>query len=264
MKTALITNIVYVNKKRKFQEELIGLPLPKHHCFERIINSEFDSPSNQSPENEGFQTCMIHEDTEREMSDNGSGYESAKDSNSFVTYSDSATSVYGEAKCNPDFVKTSVYDQPSTSSGNCGSSSFQNTLYSLDSRIVTNMGAGKEELTFMSIGHPHHKKGKSQEYHNLEEHLLEFQDLIDYPCSDYELDGMEQCKDKDLEDMPYSNEMNPNVFVLSSGRWSVDRGNSVVWKFYALRIDDQHLSMLCHCICICMPPLFFSSFVSYI
>jgi hypothetical protein len=79
---------------------------------------------------------------------------------------------------------------------------------------------------------PHHDG--LQAFQNLEEQLLEFYNEVDYTCSGYGNDSIEQyCTDKELEDIPFSNGVNPNMYVLSSGRWSVNQGNlRTGWEVY--------------------------------
>ncbi|KAK9290267.1 hypothetical protein L1049_008434 [Liquidambar formosana] len=243
---ALITNIVYINKKRKFQAEQLGLPLSKHKCCKQIFSSECESPLNKNPEAEDFCTHIINGKTEGEVSDDGSEPESGKDSNSFAADSDSAMSVYNEIKFGPEYAKTSANDQLSTSSLNWGSSSFKNTLCSMDSRTVKNMGTGKEKLIFTGGEHnsPHHDGG-FQVCQNLEEQLLEFGNHVGYSCSVYDNDSIEHCTDEELDDMLYSNGVNSNNYVLSSGRWSVNQEAQLGTKKPTIDQEfEQYFSML--------------------
>uniref|UniRef100_A0A5B7B6Q7 Uncharacterized protein n=1 Tax=Davidia involucrata TaxID=16924 RepID=A0A5B7B6Q7_DAVIN len=242
----LHSNMVYWNKKRKFQGEQLGLPLSKHKCWDRKFNSECDFPSNESLEAEDFHISIIKGKTDVGARDDGLDQESAKDSNSFAGDTDSAMSVSGEAKNDSEYANSCPYDHPSTSSRDCGSSSFKNSLYSLDSRLVTKSGVDKQEPPYIGREHnsPHHDFGLHTSL-NLDEHLLEFGNQIDYSCSEQGNDSIEQCTDKELEDLLYSSGPNSNNYVLSSGRWSVNQETQPGTK--KLTIDkefEQYFSML--------------------
>ncbi|KAA8518919.1 hypothetical protein F0562_016307 [Nyssa sinensis] len=125
-------------------------------------------------------------------------------------------SVSGEAKNESEYVNSCPYDRPSTSSGDWG----------------------REHNS------PHH----DFELHpslNFDEHLLEFGNQIDYSCSEHGNDSIEQCMDKELEGFLYSNGVNSNNYVLSSGRWSANQETQPGTK--KLTIDkefEQYFSML--------------------
>ena len=139
------------------------------------------------------------------MVDDESEPESAKGSNSFGGDSDSAMSTYDEAKLQPEYAKPYLFNMPSTSS--------DYTHYSL--------GSSKDTLASLSGGHPPtHRDGLQAS----EEEHREFGNHVDYNCLEYG-ESIEQCTDKELEDILYSNGVNPNTYVLSSGRWEVNQGN---------------------------------------
>lgn len=59
---------------------------------------------------------------------------------------------------------------------------------------------------------------------NHEEHFLGLGNCTDKMFSEYAKDNIEECIDKELEDIYHSKLENPNTYVLSSGRWKVDQG----------------------------------------
>ena len=129
---------------------------------------------------------------------NRSEPESVKDSNSYAEDSDSSTSMYAESKMEPEFAKTC--DRTSSSS---------------DDSTMLKAICSKEEC------------GDAQAFLNHEEQLLEFGSHEEYLASEYGEESLDQCTDKELEDILYANGLNSNVYVLSSGRWSVNQGSFV-------------------------------------
>ncbi|XP_057460789.1 protein FAR-RED-ELONGATED HYPOCOTYL 1-LIKE isoform X1 [Actinidia eriantha] len=240
----LQSSIVYLNKKRKFQAEVLGLPLPKHKCWDRSFSSEYDSRSNENLNIEDFDLQTTKGKSVGGANDYESDRESAKDSNSLGGYMDSATSV-SEDKIQSEDPRTRPFDRPSTSYLNMGSSSFKNSLYSLD-RTVTKSGADRVQSPYIGGDYtsPHNNFGLHTCL-NFDEHLLELRTHIDYNCLEHENDSMELCKHKEPEDMLYSDETPQNNYVLSSGRWSVNQENQSTSK--KLTIDkefEQYFSML--------------------
>ncbi|ONI03456.1 hypothetical protein PRUPE_6G257800 [Prunus persica] len=185
-------------KKRKFQAEQLGLPIPKHKCWERIFPSDEPvSMFDENPEVKNMQTCATKGKVERVILDGGSESESGKGSNSFAGDSDSATSVYVEAKLEPVYAMACLNDRPSTSYVN-------------------------------EVHQPTYPDGEIQAFENYDEHLQEFGNQVDYIFSEYGDDCIEQCKDKEFEDVIYPIGSNTNKYILSSGRWSVNQDNSDV------------------------------------
>ncbi|KAG6640078.1 protein FAR-RED ELONGATED HYPOCOTYL 1-like [Carya illinoinensis] len=79
----------------------------------------------------------------------------------------------------------------------------------------------KDKLAFLSGEHPSHHD-ELQAFQNLEEHLVDFCDQVDYTSSGYGNNCIEQPTDNELEDILLSHRINPtNMYVLSSGRWTV-------------------------------------------
>lgn len=165
---------------------------------------------------QSISTSLIKVKTREQIAEDRPEDELGKDSNSFSVDFDSATSVYGEAEIEPEFAKSYLYNRPSTSI-NCGTETVKDAKYPLDSLTVVKDHSGSGELAFLQ------HDGGIQVLQNHEDHLLEFGNDADYINSEY--GDMEQCTDKGLEDILYSNGLNPNKYVLSSGRWTVNQGN---------------------------------------
>ncbi|KAF8402940.1 hypothetical protein HHK36_011033 [Tetracentron sinense] len=239
---AFRANVVDLNKKRKLQDEQLGLPLSKHKCLDRSYSSEHESPFAEDPEaDEVFNTCIIKENFEKGHGDEGSEPESEKDSNSFAEDSDFAMSANAERKFEPDYPKTYRYDQPSTSSGSCGSNSFKNTVSSFVGKTIMETNAGKE-IFMDSEPNPMNL----EEFLNTEDQLPGFGKYTNYICSEYRNGEIEQCSDEDPEDMMlYSNGVTSNMYVLSSGRWSVNQENQVSVRKPTIDQEfEQYFSML--------------------
>ncbi|XWS43736.1 hypothetical protein CRYUN_Cryun16bG0129300 [Craigia yunnanensis] len=204
-------NIVDLNKKRKLEAELLGLPVSKHQCWKRNLSSK--PPTFGSiPEVEGFSPCTF-------KGKGGAVYDvsktgSAKDSNSFAEDSDSAMSVHAEAnKFGTEDAKYLLYDRASSSSSDWGSSS-QGSLYSSNGTTVASRGAEKEVLS---------SPADVELAENIEESLVEYGSHIDYIYSGYRNYTIEQYQDKEIEEILNSDGANSNAYVLSSGRWGVNQ-----------------------------------------
>lgn len=227
-----MVSVLNTLKKRKLQAEQLGLPIPKHKCWDRDAAS--DGPVSIFYGN--------HKETKGKTKglamDEGSEPESAKDSNSIAEDSDSATSAYNGARMEAEYVKT--YNTPSSSSLSYGTDSLENTNSPLDSFLnAAKTNSSKEELAFATQrDYSSQHEERMQAYLNLEEQLLEFGNHGEYNTTEYVDESLEQCTDKELEDILYANGSNPNVYVLSSGRWSVDQG-----KFWVLQGKSLHLSL---------------------
>ncbi|XVF76655.1 hypothetical protein PTKIN_Ptkin13bG0284000 [Pterospermum kingtungense] len=204
-------NIVDLNKKRKLEAQQLGLPVSKHHCLIQRFSSK-PSAFRIIAELEGFSpsTFKGKGGALYNVSETGS----AKDSNSFAEDSDSAMSVYPEGKTGKDDAKHLLYDSASFSSSDLGSSS-QVFHDSSDGTTVASRGVEKEVLSSHD--------GEPELAENLEESLVEFGDHIDYIYSGYGNYIIDQYQDKEIEEILNSKGANPNVYVLSSGRWSVNQ-----------------------------------------
>ncbi|KAM7262926.1 hypothetical protein ACFE04_000609 [Oxalis oulophora] len=181
---ALHIGIVELSRKRKLQEDQLGLPSPKHKC------SFLAKPAVIFNKN-GVGREDSSEISESEISvENESEAESAK-SNSFAGDSDCVMSGYSESK----------YDQ--------GTSSSENTfVYENEIAFMTEEDHYNELQALNVLGDP----------------LLEFESRYEYICSQHSNENKEQSSDTMLDDdVLYSNEKKQNTYVLSSGRWNVNQ-----------------------------------------
>ncbi|XP_062004965.1 protein FAR-RED-ELONGATED HYPOCOTYL 1-LIKE [Rosa rugosa] len=205
-------------KKRKLQAEQLGLPAPKHKCWDlNFLSDEHVSMFDENLDQvQNMQTHVVKREIEGVFLNDGSGPGSGKGSNSLAGhYCDSAMSVYSEAELNAAYAK-SVYDRPSTSSVNCNVNIFKDTDSSLDTLSAMEANYSEAELELMNVE-------VHQPIQNLEEQLQEFGGEANYICSEYGDHFIEECTDKEVEDIIYSNSLNPHTYVLSSGRWSVNQ-----------------------------------------
>jgi hypothetical protein len=234
-KEAPNSKLFCLNKKRKLQDEQVGLPISKHKCWDHRLPLETSTIYEENQEEKDLITHIIKENAERRAIDEGSDPESAKDSNSFVGDSDSAMSVSGEAKLEMEVSKIWSPDRPSTSSYNWGNS-LKDTQYSPDNAAAPRH-AGKEELVFVEGKDDHccHYDGL-QVYQNLEEPILEIESPLNYSCSEFGTDNIEPCTDKEVDDILYSNELNLNGYVHSSEGWAVNQGNLICQHTCGLQI----------------------------
>ncbi|XP_060176480.1 protein FAR-RED-ELONGATED HYPOCOTYL 1-LIKE [Lycium barbarum] len=220
MSKVLPTSLAYFNKKRKFQAEQLGMPLPKHICCYAECSS---SPT--GAEAKESLACMIIVENDARGQDDDSELESENGSNSFSGDTDSVTS-----KIDPACLKSCSSDQASTSSFNLGGNWSKKALYSLESRSVTKLTPNRPE------------QSPSMDY---EEYMLEFgnhEDCTSAECRKHE--GIELSTEKEIESLLYSN-VNPNNYVLSSGRWTVNQDSQPTPN--KLTIDkefEQYFSML--------------------
>uniref|UniRef100_M1BNI2 S-acyltransferase n=1 Tax=Solanum tuberosum TaxID=4113 RepID=M1BNI2_SOLTU len=221
MSKLLPTSLVYFNKKRKFQAEQLGMPLPKHMCSYQS-SAECNSSHTGTAAKESSACMIIVENAARGQEDD-SELESENGSNSFCEDADSVTSH--EAKLDPGCLKACSSDHPSTSSINLGGNWSKNALYSLESRSVTKLMPDKLEQspTGRGWGTPHHGSGchPSMDY---EEHFLGLGNHEGCTCAECRTEGVELTTEKELENLLNAN-VNPSNYVLSSGRWTVNQGN---------------------------------------
>lgn len=228
----LQANIFYLHKKRKFQAEQAGLPLLKHKCWDRNLNSDSDSPSNATHVKNNFEKHVLKGKAVSEATNDGSERESAKDSNHFhednMDYS--STSVSNDAKTISEISKSI--------SVNCSNHSFISDPYSLESSSISPNSGGD------SI-YPNNNDFGLHACMNYDDPLLEFECHMDSSSGvENESSVVEQCKEKEIEEMLLSNGM-PANYVLSSGKWSFNQENQGETK--KLTIDkefEEYFSML--------------------
>lgn len=186
-----------MNKKRKYQDEQLGLLQPKHKSYDRSFKLGCESPSNNNPEAKNFYASIIK--VKLEGGDELDQQDSVKDSNSFQGDPDSVMCVPGEAKTELQYPKIST---GSTSSVNCGD--------------MEKLGYGENDSVYQDFG--------LHASMNYDERVSEFGNHVDYSCLELRNDGIENCAEKEIEDLLYSNGASANEFVLSSGRWDVNQG----------------------------------------
>ncbi|KAL1126484.1 hypothetical protein V6Z11_A13G114800 [Gossypium hirsutum] len=194
-------NIVDLNKKRKLEAEQLGLPLSKHQCWKQSLSLK--PPTFGSiTQVEGFTPCTFQGKTWAVCDVLETG--SAKDSNSFGDDSDTAISVHDNRAS-------------SSSSPNWGSSSQHSHS---DGRTVASSSVEKEVVS--SPG-DEPEPADAELAENLDESLVEYGSDINYIYSRYGNYTIEQHQDKEIKEILNCDGANPNVYILSSGRWSVNQ-----------------------------------------
>ncbi|XP_072070445.1 protein FAR-RED ELONGATED HYPOCOTYL 1 isoform X3 [Arachis hypogaea] len=174
------------NKKRKLQSDQLDLVRPKHKCWVGSFCSEHASMSDENQVLESVHNQMVKIRTDAAFLDERSEPESAKDSNSFMEDSDTAISVNKEAKLDVDTY-----------------------LYGYICR----------ELIFPSS----YRGSYLQVFNDNKEHLLELENYAGHAYSEDGKDGAELAIEEEFEDFLLSNGVDPNMYVLSSGRRNVNR-----------------------------------------
>lgn len=197
------------NRKRKLVQYELGnssLLWPKHKIRDRCSSSAQGSSIIQCHEKEKLTEELTKSDEICDELEQDSNY----DSNSFIetNVNSKAFDVKGKAVDLP--IQPSHVDQPSTSSNGSIGGVYRSTLYSLESRNIseastqtnTNTGDGLQAgQGYPAFGRkyptmvPDHESGSSKY-------------------------GMEVDDTADDDLMLYSNDVAPNALVLSSGSWS--------------------------------------------
>ncbi|KAL5809295.1 hypothetical protein ACOSQ3_029986 [Xanthoceras sorbifolium] len=218
------TNVIDLNKKRKLEAELLGLPIAKHKCWNGSLPLKSLSILEKNPKVEDFDTTIIKGTAE----DDGSENESAKDSNNVVEDSDSAMSEHGESKFEAGDAKTWSYHHTSSSLSNWSSSSFKDNSCTSDSITASEGGDSKEQFAFVGEeNHPSHHVDGLLIAETFDDPLIGDGNNVHELCPGYGNVTEEQYTEKDIDTLLYSNEVNPNVYVLSSGRWSVNQDSQI-------------------------------------
>ncbi|CAI0471845.1 unnamed protein product [Linum tenue] len=191
-------NPSYLNRKRKLNAEQLGLPLPKHNCW--VHTGDEKNQVEQTINHVLKDNAEQHGNSiDNMMSD----YESANDSNSFVVDSHPCTMASSEAKPQSEITNTWPSSSlASTSSLNCFSESSTQ-----DPRCSSDPSNGKElpHLYYDSLEAYDHKDG-----------------MLGY-AQQYYKGGNIPLEDDEVDDVLGLNGANSHVYVLSSGRWSVDQ-----------------------------------------
>ncbi|CDP10898.1 unnamed protein product [Coffea canephora] len=230
-----------MDRKRKLQAEELGTPPPKlkwpsqGFALEYIFPADAESDVIDKGELSGKSTA---EESEQE---------SGKDSNSVIADADSSISVSNEAEVGAGhgYFKEYSSDKPVNSSVDWGGDCSKHASNSSESSFITESSSGILESPSIGNKHdfPHHDIGLKSSL-NYEEHLLEFGSHGDCSCPECRA-GFEEYTDKELEEMLYSNGVNPNNYVLSSGSWTLNQDTQQSTK--KLTIDkefEQYFSML--------------------
>ncbi|XLR61825.1 hypothetical protein HN51_005114 [Arachis hypogaea] len=187
------------NKKRKLQSDQLDLVRPKHKCWVGSFCSKHASMSDENQVLESVHNQMVKIQTDAAFLDERSEPESAKDSNSFMEDSDTAISVNKEAKLDAD---TYLYGRPSTCFDNHSLCMYQQ----------------KKKLIFTSS----YRGSYFQVFNDNKEHLLELENYAGHAYSE-DGKGAELAIEEEFEDFLLSNGVDPNMYVLSSGRRNVNR-----------------------------------------
>lgn len=207
-----------MNKKRKLQYELddLGLPLAKHKFRDRFNTSGHGSLTAESP---GHADNLLKEIIRREMREGLEQLEdSDNDSNSFIEDYDktegyvTAMALDMAAEFGNPSGKIFLQDRPSESSSSSNSNILKssiNTFTNQDSIGANNREPVEGDVQQFDPG-----------YESIEEQHPEFEPYGDYLFSDFGKNATENLDEATEDEMLYSNDVAPNAFVLSSGRWS--------------------------------------------
>ncbi|CAI9301483.1 unnamed protein product [Lactuca saligna] len=146
--------------------------------------------------------------------------ESAKDSNNFFEDADSVMSIYNDSENELPYLKISPYDHHSSSSVNWSGRVFDTSVNSVDRSETKSFDEASYDF-YMS--------------QNFEEEELD--------CGENETKQMED--EEALENFFCSNDVIPDNFVLSSGRWNVNQdGQQGTEKLTIDKEFEQYFSML--------------------
>ncbi|KAL0336815.1 UNVERIFIED_CONTAM: protein FAR-RED ELONGATED HYPOCOTYL 1 [Sesamum calycinum] len=201
------------------------MPLPKHVCWDQTLES--DSMLDSSTEPKKVQSNNFARGGESDT-------ESAKDSNSFHCNEDSLMSTDYESKTETEYPETSAGSYERTSSSvSWADSSSEIGLYSSNNTSLTKLSCSEPESISIT-----EQLDRADSQYGLGPSL-------NYDCSEYRNEDIEQRTEKELENLLYSNGVAPGNYVLSSGRWSVNQDTQHEGK--KLTIDkefEQYFAML--------------------
>lgn len=210
---ALQARLSYLDRKRKFQGEQLGIPSPKHVCSDQTYTLKYDFSSIPNPEDQPLYGLILKPEWTRMTESEEFEEESAKDSISVCT--DSMIAVSGRAAEYQCHSEEYSFDQPSTSSVNIS----KNPIHYSETTSANKL-SDKIETESHDLNYPVSGLHSSM---NDEDYLQEFGSHMDFSCSK-DRTSFEDCTDEGLEDILHSNGAAPN-YVLSSGRWTVNQGN---------------------------------------
>ncbi|KAH6762085.1 far-red-elongated hypocotyl1-like protein [Perilla frutescens var. hirtella] len=213
--SVLDISIAYLKKKRKLQDELLGMPSPKHVCWgQRLV---YDFPSDSTIEPKMVRGSIFERGVESKP-------ESASHSYSFPSDADLSMSSHDGAKTYLSYPKADASAEPVNSSTFSNDTSSQIDPYSSESRSQTKSSSSKFESP--SICEELHCLYREYGLHlsdTCEDHLLEFGSYGNCSLSGCQNDATEGCVDESVDNQLYSNGAAGNSYVLSSGRWSVNQ-----------------------------------------
>ncbi|XP_073033826.1 uncharacterized protein [Primulina eburnea] len=195
-----VMNTCTAYKKRKFQAELLEMPLLKQLRGDQIL--KYDASHDSGKEREKFEINICSRGGESDV-------QSSKDSNSFQGDADFIMCAHLEAKTQNILPNKHPFNEPSTSSASWDGSNSDLGLDSTQNRSFTRLSSSYAESLSISGS-------------NYDDDLLEFERRAECSLSEDENDDMNA--EKQLFNLLYSNGMAPSNYVLSSGRWSVDQG----------------------------------------
>ncbi|KAK1311879.1 hypothetical protein QJS10_CPA07g00159 [Acorus calamus] len=209
-----------LNKKRKLKNEQLGLPSPKHKFGEKSPTTE-DSETGESP-------------IKNKIDEQPEG--SVKDSNSIVGgyHTLMTLDVGGESQTQTTnthhhYVNQNLLNWPSTSSIN--NNAFKDLIYSLESRSVHKPNDNDDDNE--------DDDDEISECKEISEYADEMMDEPEFPGLEDQIPGFGKYNDylyprimnrvneispeiACVEDI-YSNGVNSNLHVLSSGRWNLNQ-----------------------------------------
>lgn len=209
-----------MDRKRKFQGEQLGIPSPKHVRSDQTYDLRYDFSSIPNPEDQALYGLILKPEWTRMTGSEELEQESAKDSN--IVGTDSMITLSGLAAEYQFHSEEYSFDQPNTSSVNSRGNISKNPMYYSE---TTSAIKSSDKIETESIKEEHDLNNADSGLHssmNDEDYLLEFGSHIDFNCLE-DTTSFEDCTDKELEKMLYSNGVTPN-YVLSSGRWTVNQG----------------------------------------
>lgn len=231
-----INCIAFLNKKRKLQDELLGMPSPKHVCWGQRLICDF--PSGSTTEPKMMRGSIFVRGVESEP-------KSASYIYSFPADADMSMSSHDDAKTYLSYTKAHASAEAAASSTFSDDSPSQIDPYSSESRSPKKATYKESESPSSEELHCLYREYGLKLSDNYEDHLLEFGSHGDCSLSGDQNDVIEGCADEGVDDQLYSNGATDSNFVLSSGRWSVNQDSQEGTK--KLTIDkefEQYFSAL--------------------
>ncbi|KAJ9545461.1 hypothetical protein OSB04_025168 [Centaurea solstitialis] len=212
--------------KRKYQHEVLDLPVPKHVCLEKTSTPETCFPSNIHSDIEDLRNSR----KERSVDNSHSIHDqieqgSAKDSNSFSEDADSVMcALVVDSENELRYLKICPPDQNSSASVN----------WDLDRSEA-------KACDKISMNPAYHL----YESPSFEEDQMDCGIMDEFDSSEYGNGGTKTLEDESLEDFFGSNGVIPDNFILSSGRWDVNQDTAQGTEKMTIDKEfEQYFSML--------------------